>query len=162
METFDALVAERGDTSKIWASMLKEAIKRRKPDFSEGAFGFRSFGNLLEDAQAKGAVDWARRNRGAFVSRGASPVGRSEAVVPVSEAVVQVAAISLRPLNRESRQWPRRRPGAAKRRSRGGKRKANEAAGGVLLNAAPAVAVTPSRSAHRRWRRKLSRKPSSL
>ena len=31
--TFDALVSERGDSGKIWASMLKEAIKRRKPDF---------------------------------------------------------------------------------------------------------------------------------
>jgi uncharacterized protein (TIGR00288 family) len=35
-------MAERGDSGKIWASMLKEAIKRRKPDFSEGAFGFRA------------------------------------------------------------------------------------------------------------------------
>ncbi|MCL6485864.1 MAG: NYN domain-containing protein, partial [Janthinobacterium lividum] len=34
VETFDALVSERGDSGKIWASMLKEAIKRRKPDFS--------------------------------------------------------------------------------------------------------------------------------
>ncbi|HET6718648.1 MAG TPA: NYN domain-containing protein, partial [Rhodocyclaceae bacterium] len=31
VETFDALVAERGDSGKIWASVLKEAIKRRKP-----------------------------------------------------------------------------------------------------------------------------------
>ena len=35
VQTFDALVSERGDSGKIWASVLKEAIKRRKPDFSE-------------------------------------------------------------------------------------------------------------------------------
>ena len=53
-ETFEALLSERGDTGKIWASVLKEAIKRRKPDFSEGRYGFRTFGNLLEEAQARG------------------------------------------------------------------------------------------------------------
>ena len=52
VETFEALVAERGDSGKIWASVLKEAIKRRKPDFNETWYGFRSFGNLLEEAQA--------------------------------------------------------------------------------------------------------------
>ena len=31
VEMFDALVSERGDSGKIWASVLKEAIKRRKP-----------------------------------------------------------------------------------------------------------------------------------
>ena len=36
-----------------FASVLKEAIKRRKPDFSEGRYGFRTFGNLLEEAQAR-------------------------------------------------------------------------------------------------------------
>ena len=50
VETFDALMSERGDSGKIWASMLKEAIKRRRPDFSEGAYGFRAFGNLLDEA----------------------------------------------------------------------------------------------------------------
>ena len=43
--TFDALVAERGDGGKIWASMLKSAIKRRRPDFNESHYGFRVFGN---------------------------------------------------------------------------------------------------------------------
>ncbi|MCC4119194.1 NYN domain protein, partial [Aromatoleum toluclasticum] len=55
VETFDALVAERGDSGvRIWASMLKDAIKRRKPDFNESYYGFRAFGNLLEEAQARG------------------------------------------------------------------------------------------------------------
>ena len=72
VETFDALVVERGDSGKIWASMLKEAIKRRKPDFSESYYGFRTFGNLLEEAQARGLLDVGRDEKsGTFVFRGA-------------------------------------------------------------------------------------------
>lgn len=70
VQTFDALVAERGDTGKIWASVLKEAIKRRKPDFSETRYGFRAFGNLLEEAQARGLLEFGRDEKsGAYVYR---------------------------------------------------------------------------------------------
>jgi uncharacterized LabA/DUF88 family protein len=82
-ETFDALVAERGDSGKIWASVLKEAIKRRKPDFSESYYGFRSFGNLLEEAQARGLLEFGRDEKsGAYVYRsgnGSTPPVRAEA-----------------------------------------------------------------------------------
>jgi hypothetical protein len=68
VETFDALVSERGDSGKIWASMLKEAIKRRKPDFSETYYGFRAFGNLLEEAQERGLLEFGRDEKsGAYV-----------------------------------------------------------------------------------------------
>lgn len=80
--TFDALVSERGDGGKIWASMLKEAIKRRKPDFNESYYGFRAFGNLLEEAQSRGLLELGRDEKsGAFVSRSSAPVPRSEPVV---------------------------------------------------------------------------------
>ncbi|RQO80684.1 NYN domain-containing protein [Acidovorax sp. FJL06] len=70
VETFDALTSERGDSGKIWASVLKEAIKRRKPDFSEGYYGFRTFGNLLEEAQARGLLEFGRDEKsGAYVFR---------------------------------------------------------------------------------------------
>ena len=70
VETFEALVSERGDTGKIWASVLKEAIKRRKPDFSESYYGFRTFGNLLEDAQERGLLEFGRDDKsGAYVFR---------------------------------------------------------------------------------------------
>jgi uncharacterized LabA/DUF88 family protein len=70
VETFDALVSERGDSGKIWASMLKEAIKRRKPDFSESYYGFRTFGNLLEEAQTRGLLEFGRDEKsGAYVYR---------------------------------------------------------------------------------------------
>ena len=60
VETLDALVSERSDSGKIWASVLKEAIKRRKPDFNESYFGFKAFGNLLEEAQARGLLQVGR------------------------------------------------------------------------------------------------------
>ncbi len=70
LETFEALLVERGDTGKIWASTLKQAIKRRKPDFNETYFGFKTFGNLLDEAQARGLMEIGRDERsGAYVSR---------------------------------------------------------------------------------------------
>ena len=69
--TFEALVSERGDSGKIWASVLKEAIKRRKPDFSESYYGFRTFGNLIEECKARGLLEFGRDEKsGAYVYRG--------------------------------------------------------------------------------------------
>jgi len=60
VETYEALVQERGESDKIWGSMIKQTLKRRKPGFSESYYGFRSFGDLLEDAQAQGILDLER------------------------------------------------------------------------------------------------------
>lgn len=57
VETYDALVEERGEGEKIWGSMIKQTLKRRKPGFSESYYGFRSFGQLLEEAQAQGICE---------------------------------------------------------------------------------------------------------
>jgi uncharacterized LabA/DUF88 family protein len=76
VETFDALVTERGDSGKIWASVLKEAIKRRKPDFNESYYGFRAFGNLLEEAQSRGLLDVGRDEKsGTYVYRAHAGAG---------------------------------------------------------------------------------------
>ena len=50
LETVEALVAERGAGEPIWGSMVKQALKRRKPGFSESYYGFKSFSDLLEEA----------------------------------------------------------------------------------------------------------------
>jgi len=72
VETFDALVSERGDTGKIWASLLKDTLKRRRPDFSETYYGFRTFGNLLEEAQTRGLFEFGRDEKsGTYVYRSA-------------------------------------------------------------------------------------------
>lgn len=84
--TFEALAIERGESGKIWSSMLKEAMKRRKPDFNESHFGFRSFGNLLEEAQSRGLLEVGRDEKsGAFVSRSTVHPVRAEPAVPSVE-----------------------------------------------------------------------------
>jgi uncharacterized LabA/DUF88 family protein len=73
VEMFDALVSERGDSGKIWASLLKDTLKRRRPEFNETYFGFRTFGNLLEEAQARGMLEFGRDEKsGAYVYRSAA------------------------------------------------------------------------------------------
>jgi len=51
VETIEALIAERGEEEKIWGSMVKQTMKRRKPGFTESSYGYRSFRELVEDAQ---------------------------------------------------------------------------------------------------------------
>jgi uncharacterized protein (TIGR00288 family) len=54
VETFEAVAEERGESEPIWGSMIKQAIKRRHPGFNERAHGFRSFNDLLAEAQKRG------------------------------------------------------------------------------------------------------------
>ncbi len=56
IDMYEALLEERGEDNMIWGSMIKQALKRRKPNFSETNFGFRSFGELLEQAEAHGML----------------------------------------------------------------------------------------------------------
>jgi len=54
VETYEALQGERGADDRIWGSMIKQTLQRRKPGFSESSYGFRSFRQLLEEAAARG------------------------------------------------------------------------------------------------------------
>jgi uncharacterized protein (TIGR00288 family) len=54
METLEAVAEEREADERIWGSMIKQAIKRRNPGFNERAHGFRSFNDLLLEAQKRG------------------------------------------------------------------------------------------------------------
>jgi uncharacterized protein (TIGR00288 family) len=71
VETYDALMEDRGDEDKIWGSMIKQALKRRKPGFSESSYGFRSFGELLAEAGTNGLLDLERDEKsGGFIIKG--------------------------------------------------------------------------------------------
>lgn len=48
LDTIEMLWDERGDEDEVWGSMVKQAIKRRKPGFNESYYGFRSFSELLK------------------------------------------------------------------------------------------------------------------
>jgi len=56
VETLGALIAERGEGERIWGSMVKQALKRRKPGFNESYYGFRTFSDLLEEAEKKALI----------------------------------------------------------------------------------------------------------
>jgi uncharacterized protein (TIGR00288 family) len=106
VNTFEALVSERGDSGKIWASVLKEAIKRRKPDFSESYYGFRTFGNLIEECKARGHLEFGRDEKsGAYVYRGSGVPG---AIAGESQAAETDAVTGEAQESQEPRQESRR------------------------------------------------------
>ena len=73
LETIEALGAERGDEEKIWGSMVKQALKRRKPGFNESYYGFRSFNGMLEEAERRGSLKLERDEKsGGYLVRLAS------------------------------------------------------------------------------------------
>ena len=51
VETVEGLISERGSDEKLWGSMVKPTMQRRKPGFTESYYGYRSFKELIEDAQ---------------------------------------------------------------------------------------------------------------
>mgnify|MGYP001094528544 CR=1 FL=1 len=57
LETTEDLFSERDSEEKVWGSMVKQALKRRKPGFSESYHGFKSFNHLLQEAQKAGLLD---------------------------------------------------------------------------------------------------------
>ena len=70
LETVEALVAERGAGEPIWGSMVKQALKRRKPGFNESYYGFKSFSELLEEAQARKLLELQRDEKsGGYIVR---------------------------------------------------------------------------------------------
>jgi uncharacterized LabA/DUF88 family protein len=74
VETVDALIRERGADEKIWGSMVKQALKRRKPGFNESYYGFRSFNSMLEEAARTGSLELERDEKsGGYIVRLAAP-----------------------------------------------------------------------------------------
>ena len=45
------------DRDNIWGSMVKQALKRKRPHFNEGFYGYRSFNELLEAAGERGLLE---------------------------------------------------------------------------------------------------------
>ncbi len=49
-----ALVRENKEV--LWSSLVKETMKRKKPSFNESYHGYRTFSELLEDAEKEGII----------------------------------------------------------------------------------------------------------
>jgi uncharacterized LabA/DUF88 family protein len=124
VETFDALVSERGDSGKIWASLLKDTLKRRRPDFSETYYGFRTFGNLLEEAQTRGLFEFGRDEKsGTYVYRSSAAAAPGVPAIEQAHAVPELTAADLA----DAGQLPEAQPepkAESRRRGRGGRKQA--------------------------------------
>jgi uncharacterized protein (TIGR00288 family) len=57
LATIEALAEDREEDEKIWGSMIKQALKRQRPGFNETYHGFKSFSQLLEEAQARRLIE---------------------------------------------------------------------------------------------------------
>jgi uncharacterized LabA/DUF88 family protein len=160
VETFDALVSERGDSGKIWASVLKEAIKRRKPDFSESYYGFRAFGNLLEEAQARGLLEFGRDEKsGTYVYRASGGKAGGEVAGELLAAAPRPGEIEGVPAAEEAGGKHETR-----RRGRGGRKAASKTETTVpqiTVAAAEAPAEPPAQGAPAEPAVKQARKPAA-
>lgn len=69
---FETIVAlQRDSDDHIHASRLKDTMKRKRPGFTESAFGYRSFSHLLMEASSKGLITIHKDGRsGTFVVEG--------------------------------------------------------------------------------------------
>jgi uncharacterized protein (TIGR00288 family) len=68
----DSLLALRRENKEVlWSSMIKDTMKRKKPSFNEGYFGYRTFSELLEEAASEGLLELEtdKRSRSYVVTR---------------------------------------------------------------------------------------------
>lgn len=151
--TLEALLEDRADDEKVWASVLKEAIKRRHPGFNETYHGFKTFGALLEEAARRGLLEFGREANSAFVKR-RSVSTMSEGSVMAAETGVTAVPPAPTPAE-EDKTEPSPRPPAAqapapsgkRRRGRGRATTAREETGAhpeVLMPASVSPAVAPA------------------
>jgi len=70
LESIAALIRENKDP--IFASMVKDTIQRKRPSFSESAYGYRSFSQLLVDAEKRKLINLHREKKagGTYVVEG--------------------------------------------------------------------------------------------
>jgi uncharacterized protein (TIGR00288 family) len=119
LSTIEALMREGRDT--LFSSLIKDAMKRKQPDFNQSRYGYSAFGDLLEDAQAEGLLEVTRDKKagGTWVVTGitTAPTRPAPAVQPAAESKPRAASAP------RSTSRPRRRGGVrrtAARRSAAG------------------------------------------
>lgn len=78
----ESLLALRRENKEVlWSSMIKDTMKRKKPSFNEAYHGYRTFSELLEDAQKEGLVELEtdKRSRTYVVTRFGAELGSAPA-----------------------------------------------------------------------------------
>jgi uncharacterized protein (TIGR00288 family) len=78
------LALRRENKEVLWSSMIKDTMKRKKPSFNETYHGYRTFSELLEDAQKEGLLelDTDARSRTYVVTRFGSEMTGGPAAPP--------------------------------------------------------------------------------
>jgi uncharacterized protein (TIGR00288 family) len=72
LDTVDSLFRERDES--LWGSMVKQTLKRKHPTFSERFHGYRTFNDLLEDAQQRGLLELQKDEKsGGYIILGFGP-----------------------------------------------------------------------------------------
>src|SRR5437870_675515 len=102
------LALRRENKERLGASMVKDTMKRKKPSFNETYHGYRTFSELLLDAQKEGLLelDTDKRSRTYVVTRFGSEMQSPAAIAEGS------ADVTKKP-RRRRRSSGRRRPAAA-------------------------------------------------
>jgi uncharacterized protein (TIGR00288 family) len=72
----DAIRAlQRENKEVLWGSMIKQTMKRKRPDFDEGYYGYSTFSKLLEDAAKQGILELKKDQRsGTYIITGFTEV----------------------------------------------------------------------------------------
>jgi uncharacterized protein (TIGR00288 family) len=82
----ESLLALRRENKEVlWSSMVKDTMKRKKPSFNEAYHGYRTFSELLEDAQREGLVELEteKRSRTYVVTRFGDELKDTGAKAPI-------------------------------------------------------------------------------
>jgi uncharacterized protein (TIGR00288 family) len=91
-----ALVRENKEV--LWSSMVKETMKRKKPSFNESYHGYRTFSDLLEDAEKEGIIQLRTDTRsGTYVIIGFGKEQKKEATEELKESKEQKERKTLKP-----------------------------------------------------------------
>ncbi len=110
------LALQRENKEILWGSMVKETMKRKKPSFNEGYYGFRTFSHLLEDAQKRGIVKLRRDQRsGSYIIEDLGEAAPTDAPAPAAQTAPSAEAAPPSSGAEAAKAPPRRR------RSRGGR-----------------------------------------
>ncbi|PKO30084.1 MAG: NYN domain-containing protein [Betaproteobacteria bacterium HGW-Betaproteobacteria-7] len=172
--TFADLMADRGESDRIWASVLKEVVKRRNPGFNESYYGFRSFGNLLEEAASRGLLGFGRDDKGAYVTRVAGRVAAVDTEMPAGaelpptleatgEGEAEPAAAEAPPARRRGGRSRTRKEGERKEETPVGESTAAEQVVEVAAESSPEIPseATPPVSSRSRGGRRRGRPESA-
>lgn len=72
MEVCESLFKER--EGNLYGSMVKQTLKRKRPNFNESFYGYRTFNQLLKDGEKRGLLEIQKDEKsGGFLIRGFGP-----------------------------------------------------------------------------------------